>query len=467
MNVVRQLAFVVNGRLGGRDEDAWNTVLRFLDNHPVDVICAQGTGMDEGPYRLGTDRALPIGWSHIEPLLRKLKEKPIPFIMSLGGSAGADTHRDDHLRVISDICRECGLRFKVGLISGEIDKDYLRKKIRQGVRIPRSMKTPRLSEFLTEEEVDQAVRIQAQMGAEPVIKALQLGVDGVLTGRALDVGICMAYPLLKGIDPAIAAHAGKVIECGSMAAEPAINRDFVYAELTDSEFRVRPTNPALKCTVRSVAAHSLHERENPFEERMPGLTLDLSDAVFEQVDERTVRSSGARIRRDPYTVKLEGVRSLGFQSVTIMAVRDPAAIAHLDQIIEGSWEFVKRVVVGDLRGARAEAAWHVFGRDGVLGVAEPNRGTAIAHEVVVMITVLADDQKTADRVGYAFGKRMFQADFPGRHTQSGNVAFPTQPITISAGESFGFHIWHLLPLEDPCEPFRTNVVSLPLEGTIQ
>ena len=150
--------------------------------------------------------------------------------------------------------------------------------------------------------------------------------------------------------------------------------------------------------------------------------------------------------------------------MTIVAVRDPAAIAHLDRIIEESWQFVQYVIRTDLKGARAEASWHVFGRDGVLGLAEPLRDR-IPHEVAVVITILADTQEIADRVGYAFSKRMFQQDFPGRQTQSGNVAFPTQPITLSGGEYFGFNVWHLLPLDDPCEPFRTEIVTLPLEGS--
>src|SRR5256885_827153 len=104
MAMVRELSFVVNGRSGGRDEDVWREVMKFLDHNTVDVVCAQGTGMDEGPFRLGSDRALPIGWSHVAPLLKRLPQMRVPFIMSLGGSAGADVHRDSYIRVISDIC---------------------------------------------------------------------------------------------------------------------------------------------------------------------------------------------------------------------------------------------------------------------------------------------------------------------------------------------------------------------------
>src|SRR5690606_30829539 len=126
-----------------------------------------------------------------------------------------------------------------------------------------------------------------------------------------------------------AAHLAKVIECSSMCAEPTTPFEGVVAEVENDHFTVRPTNPKYRCTVRSVSGHSLYERENPFEERNPGGVLDVGKAVYEQVDERTVRCSGGIWREAPYTVKLEGAELLGHQAATLCAIRDQAMIDSL------------------------------------------------------------------------------------------------------------------------------------------
>jgi len=126
----------------------------------------------------------------------------IPFIASLG-SDGSDVHVEKALKLVDEISREKNMRLKIAVISGEIDKEWLKDKLRKGFKAERIYEHPRLSKYLTIEDIDRSKIIVAQMGPEPIMKALDLyfkgEIDGILTGRALDIGLFAALPLKKDL----------------------------------------------------------------------------------------------------------------------------------------------------------------------------------------------------------------------------------------------------------------------------
>ena len=86
--------------------------------------------------------------------------------------------------------------------------------------------------------MNSAVRIVAMMGPEPIQAALQDGADVIVAGRCSDSAIYAAIPLMRGLEPAIAWHAGKTLECG---AAPVISRsapDSLMGILDDESFTV-------------------------------------------------------------------------------------------------------------------------------------------------------------------------------------------------------------------------------------
>ncbi|MEX2194334.1 MAG: acyclic terpene utilization AtuA family protein [Thermoleophilaceae bacterium] len=454
--MLRVLSYIVDGRLGDRMPESTQWAVRAVEEG-VDVISGQGTGMDAGPYYLGSDEVLSLRRKDIEPLLMAAKRTGTPFVFSMGGAGGADHHLENYLQSIREIARDNGTTFRVAKLSGEVSSDYLRQKIRDGVKIRRSIDTPRVSEYLSEEDVDAAVRIQTQMGPEPIARALgEDGIDGVITGRALDVGVHMASPLSNGVPRSTAAHLAKVVECSSMCAEPTTPFEGVIAEVDGDSFTVRPTHPDYRCTVRSVSGHSLYERENPFEERNPGGVLDVGQARYEQVDDRTVHCSGGIWREAPYTIKLEGAALLGYQAATICAIRDSAMIESLDAVLDSVRTAIETVAGGE----EVNIAFHVIGRDAVLGQSEPLRETAKPHEVGVLLVVTAPTPELAQQLVTTGRLRLFMADFPGRRSTAGNTAVPLQKTAFPLDRAYVFNIWHLLPLDDPCEPFRHEVLEL-------
>jgi hypothetical protein len=448
---------MIDGRIGHRPPGATENAVRLIEAGEIDLLAGQGNGMDGGPYFLGSEEIFPPRPEHMAPLLLAAKRTGTPFVFSLGGHGGADLHLRPYIEAIAEIGRENGVKFRVAQISGEISPRYLKDKIRAGATIRRSIETPRISEVLTEQDVDDSVRIQAQLGAEPIIAAFEAedNLDGVLTGRAVDAGIFMAVPMLRGVDPAIAAHVGKLIETGSMIAEPTNALEGVVAEIDGDSFTVRPVSDSYRCTVRSVSAHTLFERENPFEEANPGGLLDVSAAEFEQVDERTVRVSGASWERRPYTVKIEGAQRIGYQTACVAAIRDPRTIANVDVLTEAA-----RSAIHGIGGGGVDVRFHVYGRDGILGAAEPLREVADPHEVAIAMIVTAPTQEMATELAITGRLRLIGSDFPGRRSTSANCSLPFQRLDVPLGAAFVFNIWHLLPLEDPCEPFPYEMVEL-------
>ena len=458
MKELKVLSYVFDGRLGGRKPEVWQYACQAIDDG-VDVVAAQGGGMDPGPYYLGWDGIMPFSAEMAGPMFKKIRQKRVPFVISMGGAAGADIHLEQYLDVIDEICRSNNIKIKAAVVSGEIDKQFIIDKIRKGVKIRRSIATPRLSEYLTEEDVQGAKRIQSQMGPEPIMKYLDKGVDGVFTGRATDVGIQLAYPLKQGFAPSVAAHMAKCIECGSMICEPTGPFESVLATLREDHFLVRPNNPNLKCTVNSVSSHGFYEREDPNLERNPAGILDVSQARYEQIDNVTVRVSGGKWIPTPYTVKLEGAQSIGFQTSIIAAIREPAMIEQIDSIMGSVKDIVAHIP--DYNDVKYEIKYFVFGRDGILGQHEPLRNIAKPHEVAVLINVIAPTQEGAHRVADSIRVQLFMAHYPGRRTTAGNMAVPMQPGAFDMGERYMFSIWHIMPLDDPVEPFKTRVITFP------
>jgi hypothetical protein len=461
---LRVLSYVCDGRVGARPELI--EAVRSGIDQGADIISCQGNGMDMGPFYLGAgDAGAPPVKQNFEAAILGAKAGKIPFVFSLGGRAGADAQLEIYLRVIDEVARDNGITIRAAVISGEVDKEYLKRKLESGVKMPRLFPTPRLSEFLTERDVDEAHAIQAQMGPEPIMHALQLfeegKIDGVFTGRALDSGVQMAYPLLRGYPVAAAAHMAKIIECGTMCCEPSNPFSAVMAELKDGSITVWPTLPQYRCTVKSVAGHAVYERENPYEEKNPGGVLDVSEAGYDQVDDRTVSAHGATWQATPYTVKLEGVKSIGYETAFIAIANDPTLISEINAFVDRAVATTSKAVpeAGVASAGSFQIAAHVIG-EGALP-SGPSAMPIPPSEVAILVRAVAPTQEASTYIATTMRIRLQMGDFPGRTTTAGNLAFPLPKTFLDQGETHVFNVWHLLPLTDPSEPFGTQIVEFP------
>jgi hypothetical protein len=428
------------------------------------VIAVDGGSTDGGPYYLGIEPGQGAHTSTIQsfldllakdigPLLRAATAANIPFIIGSAGVAGADIHLGITVKVIQDLAEQMGLHFRMAIIHAEIDKDYVKRKLREGMISPLGP-VPEL----TEEEIDASIRIVGQMGIEPFTRALDEGAQVIVAGRANDPSMFAALPFRENFDRGLALHMAKILECAAQAADPGSSSDAMFGTLRHDHFLLEPLNPDRVCNTTSVAAHSLYEKADPLHLYSPGGMVDLSEVSFKQENERTVRVSGSRYIPDTeYRIKLEGAKRVGYRTICIAGIRDPGTIRRIDEI---TGEAKKRVAERfSEHGDSYKLIFHNYGRDGVMGDLEVNRRSR-PHELGIVIEAVASTQELATGICTLAHTIILHYGFPGRLSTAGNLAFPFSPLDIPVGPVYEFNIYHLVKEDDPCRLFPMEIIDI-------
>ncbi|MCF6521820.1 acyclic terpene utilization AtuA family protein [Streptomyces sp. JJ36] len=423
------------------------------------VIAVDAGSVDAGPYYLGEGVSFthtPAVRHDLARLLAGARRLRVPLVIGSAGGAGAAPHLDGVRRIVEEVAREAGLRFRMALVPADVDPGTVRDALRDGRVSP----LPYVPE-LTGEALAATTRVVAQMGAEPLVAALAEGAEVVLAGRAYDPALFAALPLLHGFDPGPALHLAKILECAAIAAEPGSGADCMLGTLRRDHFVVEPLDPGRRCTTASVAAHTLYEKSDPYRLPGPGGHLDLTGCAFEQVTERAVRVSGSRHVAGPYTVKLEGARRRGYRTVCLAGARDPVFLRALDDILES----VAERVAGSLPHLGPDdyrLLTRVYGRDGCMGPLEPEPHTG--HEAGLVIEAVAETQELADTVCGLARSTLLHHGFPGRMATAGNLAFPYSPSDLRAGPVYEWSVHHLLSVDDPRALFPVHWTDCPSGG---
>ena len=422
-----------------------------------DVIGVDAGSTDPGPYYLGAGISFTAESAvkrDIELALPEALKRSIPFIIGTAGGSGGEPHLRWNEWIIREIAKEKGLHFKLALIHSEISKEYLKDKLRQG-------KTKAMAPMpdLTEQNIDESIRIVGQMGVQPFIKALDEGADVILAGRSSDAAIYAALPTKEGYDPGLIWHAAKIIECGAMCSIPTTAADSIMAHFKKDHFLLVPLNPSRICTPTSVAAHTLYEQPNPYYFYEPEGMLNLSQCRYEQCDDGITKVSGSRFApaKNP-TIKIEGVAKIGYRTLSIAGVRDPIMISKIEETTDAVSKHVQEEFKGKISPDDYQLLFRLYGKDGVGGNIESCQ--KVAHELGVIVEVVARTQEIANEICAVARSTMLHYPYPGRKATAGNLAFPFSPSDVSMGASYRFNIYHLIELEDTSEPFRIEIVDI-------
>jgi hypothetical protein len=338
----------------------------------------------------------------------------------------------------------------MALIYADIAKDTVLDALHRG-RVQPLYPAPEINA----DDVNRSVRIVAQMGAEPIIRGLMEDCQVVLCGRCYDPVPFAAPALMKGFNPGLALHMGKILECAAIAASPGSGRDCVMGFLYDNYFELEALSDERNFTRMSTAAHTMYEKSDPYNLPGPGGSLDLTNTIFESLEGGRVRVSGTRFNPVfPYTIKLEGVRSAGFRTISIGGVRDPILISTIDSVLDEIREQVMENVGDDVK-----ILFHIYGKNGVMGMQEPEQNRT-SHELGIVIEVIAGNQDFADSVCANVRSVLLHYGYQGRIATAGNCAFPYSPSDIPCGEVYEFNIYHLMVVEDPLSLFPMRVCEV-------
>ncbi|WP_439386784.1 acyclic terpene utilization AtuA family protein [Amycolatopsis lexingtonensis] len=420
----------------------------------ADVISIDGGSTDSGPYYLGSATAKTTAKAvarDLRSLFRAAAGAGIPVIVGSCGTSGTDRGVDWVAGIAAGVLAEEGLDLKVARIYSEQDAAALKEHLGAGRVHP----LPPLGE-LTAETLESCTHIVGAMGHEPIVAALRAGAQVVLAGRATDTAVAAAYPLMKGMPAGPTWHAAKIVECGGQCTSNP-RAGGVLATIDADGFTIEPLDPAVSCTPISVAAHMLYETADPFEMREPAGTLDVRDARYTAVDDRIVRVEGSRFHdAEQYTIKLEGARITGYETVSFSAIRDPRILADID-----AWALLMRTIITQRVGQTLELAddeyafdLRLYGHNAVLDDLEPESGPP--REVGVMLLVNAPDQATATAVAKVANPLMLHLPTPGMNYLP-SLAFPFSPAEVERGAAYEFVLNHVVDCADPADLFRTEL----------
>ncbi|MEZ7955224.1 MAG: acyclic terpene utilization AtuA family protein, partial [Bacteroidales bacterium] len=404
------------------------------------VIAVDAGSTDPGPYYLGAGKSFTDKNSvkrDLAIMIPAALEAGIPVIIGTAGGSGGRPHVDLTIEIVKEIAKEQSLTFKLAVIQSEFDKEFVKEKIRKGDISPLFP-----AKEITEADADESVRIVAQMGEEPFIKALEGGANVILAGRSYDPSVFSALAIKEGFDKGLAIHLGKILECAAIAASPGSGSDCMFGYLRKDSFVLEPLSPVRKCTTLSIAAHTLYEKTNPYILPGPGGAINLHESSFTQIADNMVEVKGSKfVPTDEYFVKLEGVKRVGFRTISCAAAKDPVMISQIDKIVESVKERVKNNFehygITDFF-----LDFKIYGKNGVMAMF-PNLEQQVSHELMIIIEAVAPTQDQADTICGFARSTMLHYGYEGRISTAGNLAFPFSPSDCKVGEVFEFNVYHL------------------------
>lgn len=420
-----------------------------LAQHPHAIAVDAGS-IDPGPYYLGSGKSFTSQATvkrDLEWLLKACVTLDIPLLIGTAGGSGARPHVDWGLEIIKQIASEQNLSFPLATVYADIPKEKVIEAYQSG-----QITSLGASGELTLESIYKTTRIVAQMGSEPVLEALRQGAQVVLCGRCYDPVPFAAPAILQGRDAGLALHMGKILECAAIATIPGSGSDCILGTLYDDHFVLESLNPERRFTKTSTAAHSLYEKSNPYQLFGPGGYLDLEKVQFQEIGEGRVAVSGATFQaKQPYQIKLEGAAPVGFRTISIAGVRDPQMLQQIDTILGA----IKKETL-ERYGGDIAIHFHVYGKNAVMGDYEPITLTQ-SHELGLVFEVIATTQALSEAACGYLRSRLLHYGYPHRMSTAGNLAFPFSPSDILCGITYGFTLYHLMEVADPCEFFNIQM----------
>lgn len=420
------------------------------------IACDAGS-TDSGPAYLGTARSKYSRGAvkaDLTLLMVAQAQAKIPLLIGSCGTSGADAALDWTCDIALEIAREQGLTPRIALLYCEQPAAMLEAALAEG-RIAPLPPTPRPVPGI----FAACDRIVAVMGSEPYIAALDAGADIVLGGRTSDTAVIAAVPIMRGAGRAAAWHAGKIAECGGQAT---INpRDGgVLIRVGRDAFEIEPLSSANACTPQTVAAHLLYENSNPFRLIEPGGILDVTDAKYWAIDDRVVMVAGSRTDTKPYTMKLEGVAAVGFQTVMLVGIQDPDVLANLDpfvaQMHAGMISRIREAI--NLADESYSVSLRPYGWNAVSGKT-PATGTPVPSEIGLLFVATAATQEMATQIAKTCNPYFFHMPL-NLNAELPSYAFPFSPAEIERGAVFEFQLNHVVAIDDPVALVRMDFKNL-------
>ena len=417
-----------------------------------DIICIDGGSTDSGPSYLGrgvSKYATQSTRGEWKGLIEARIAAGCPLVIGTAGTCGTDSTVDWLYDITIDILNELGATAKIARLYSEQDP----AKIAQTAITPLSAAP----------EVDGATiasctHIVALAGAEHIQEALNTGADIIIAGRTTDTAIMAALPLANGDHAGAAWHGAKVGECGAICTTNSAT-GVIQIDFDATGFTLTPLADNTRATPYTVSAHMLYENSDPFILYEPGGHLDVTNAKYTAVSDSIVRVEGSVwVPSDTYTVKLEGARVTGYQTIAMALLRDAHYVANAQDWCDDVLKH-HRAKVEDRMRIDAEtwsAELRIIGQNATLGALENHMPDTAELGVLAILT--ATDQDTATTLAKLMNPYLLHHALTDNEAMP-TFAFPFSPAEIERGAAYEFVLHHVMALAQPMDAFRIEVTD--------
>ena len=442
---------VPSGVLGlGFDTDA---LARGVAACP-DIIAIDGGSTDSGPFYLGTGTSKysrSVCRDEWRQLLEARAAAGVPLVIGSCGTCGTASTVDWMFEITCELAAELGQALRVARLYSDVSVEALRH----------ARDADRLTPLHPAQAIDDAAladmtNIVALAGAEQIQAAINTGADVVLAGRSTDTATIAALPLARGAHAGAAWHGAKIAECGAFCTtRPASG--VIMVSFDETGFTVTPMGEGVQCTPQSVAAHMLYENSDPWILHEPGGHLDVTAASYTEAAQDGVRVEGAVwVAAGDYSVKLEGARLVGHQTMMLAVVRDPryveAVVDWADRLLAHCRGLISACL--GLQDDAYDIDLRLIGVDAALGHLERDRGSPV--EVGVMLLITANEQTVASEIAAVINPHLLHYPLTDDEPMP-TFAFPVSPVHSDRGAIYEFALNHVLGLADPMDGFRIQV----------
>lgn len=442
---------VPSGVLGlGFDTDA---LARGVAACP-DIIAIDGGSTDSGPFYLGTGTSKysrSVCRDEWRQLLEARAAAGVPLVIGSCGTCGTASTVDWMFEITCELAAELGQALRVARLYSDVSVEALRH----------ARDADRLTPLHPAQAIDDAAladmtNIVALAGAEQIQAAINTGADVVLAGRSTDTATIAALPLARGAHAGAAWHGAKIAECGAFCTtRPASG--VIMVSFDETGFTVTPMGKGVQCTPQSVAAHMLYENSDPWILHEPGGHLDVTAATYTEAEHDGVRVEGAVwVAAGDYSVKLEGARLVGHQTMMLAVIRDPryveAAVGWADRLLAHCRGLISACL--GLQDDAYDIDLRLIGVDAALGHLERDRGSPV--EVGVMLLITANEQTVASEIAAVINPHLLHYPLTDDEPMP-TFAFPVSPVHSDRGAIYEFALNHVLGLADPMDGFRIQV----------
>ncbi len=277
----------------------------------------------------------------VEQILPDITEKGITVISNAGG-VNPVACKDEIMR----IAKENGYsNLKIAVVDGDDILDQMDTLIANG----HEMKNMDTGEPITDVK-DKLLSANIYFGCKPIVEALNLGADIIITGRVTDTGLTLA-PLIYEFDwdyedydkMAVGTIAGHILECGAQSSGGNFTDWQKVEDFADIGFPIVEAYPSGEFIVtkhentgglvssQTVKEQLLYEIGDPKEYITPDVVADFTSIMVEDVAKDKVRVHGIKGTKYTETYKVSASYNAGYSLSATLVYSWPDALKKAEK----------------------------------------------------------------------------------------------------------------------------------------